>query len=167
VEAFRRLAPRFPDRSFDMALRPNRYEIPGIDEMASEFENVNVYRFPYPPTITLERLISESLCVVLPFRRLNIQPQLAIAESIASGAATICTDTQSAPELMDSNRGGILVPCENSEALVTAISGLLENQERAIEMGVEGVRYLDTNWNWTNYGEELTDVYQGVLGRSL
>src|SRR5690606_13818563 len=76
------LAPEFPDISFDMAIRPHWSAVEGLDELAAKHENVNIYRFPYEDGITLPKLVLESLCVMLPFRRMTICPQLAIAESL-------------------------------------------------------------------------------------
>lgn len=161
-QTFDALAPRYPDLSFDLALRENRHEVPGVKAIAEKHPNVNLLRFPYPDGLSLARLVTESLCVVLPFRRLTIQPQLAIAESLKAGSATVCTDVGSCSELVQHQRTGLVVPPDDGAALTTAVTQLLDHREATLEMGQQARRDMAERWNWSNYRDDLMEIYRSL-----
>jgi len=163
LAAFDALAPTYPDLSFDMAFRENRHEVPGVQQLAEKHANVNLFRFPYPEGISLARLIAESLCVVLPFRQLTIQPQLAIAESLQAGAATVCTDIESCGELVRHEHTGLVVPPNDHVALTAAVAQLLDNREATVAMCHEAECDMALRWNWNTYRDNLIKLYQGLL----
>lgn len=160
VEAFDRLAPKYPDYSFDLAVRANRFEVPGVDELAAKHANVEIHRFPYPPGCSLATLVAESVCVALPFRKLSTHPQLAVAESLLAGVATIASDVGSNPELVRDGETGLLVPPNDAGALADAIERLLADRERTLAMG--RAARVDTlqQWNWDDYAEKLLGRYE-------
>lgn len=165
AQAFDALAPQFRDFSFDFAVRPYWAEIEGLDDVAHRHENVHVYRFPYEPGISLPRLVLESLCVVLPFRRLTINPQLAIAESLAAGAPVVATDLRSTPELITQGRNGELIPVGDAEAARCAIERIIGDRERALRMGRDAAVDLRMHWNWDHTVEQTLAVYESCLAR--
>lgn len=159
LEAFDALAPKYPDLSFDLAVRENRDEVPGLEELVEAHSNVNLYRFPYPEGMNLARLIAEAVCVVLPFRKLSIQPQLAIAESLQAGAATVCSDVGSCKELVLHGRTGLVVPPNDGAALTSALQQLLDDVSGTLGMGDEAERDIASRWNWGKYTNELKELY--------
>jgi alpha-maltose-1-phosphate synthase len=165
VRVFDELAPEFPDIRFTMAVRPSPREVPGIDELAARHGNVDVYRFPYPPGVDLARLVAESVCVLLPFRRLSIHPQLAIVESMATSAAVVATDLESIPEVITDGETGWLVPVEDAAATARAVRRLLEDPRAAIDMGRRAGEDVVRKWNWSGYGEAVERIYEGVTRR--
>ncbi|MCA9423029.1 MAG: glycosyltransferase, partial [Nitrospira sp.] len=85
LEVYKALAPRYPDVSFDFAVRPYWKPVPGILELVNEYPNVHVFQFPYSNGMSLAKLLAESICVLLPFRGLSVNPQFSILESMQSG----------------------------------------------------------------------------------
>lgn len=166
LDAFERLAPRFPGQSFDLAVRSDRFEVPGIDALAQRHKNVHLYRFPYPENVSLASLVAESLCVVLPFRELSIHPQLAVAESLLGGAATIASDIGSNHELVREGETGLLVPPDDADALTAAVEQLLTDTDRTLAMGEAARQDIINRWNWDGYAGQLIDLYeQAAAGR--
>lgn len=163
LEAFDRLAPKHPECTFDLAVRANRFELPGVDELAARHENVHVHRFPYAPGVSLASLLAESLCVALPFRQLTTHPQLAVAESLLAGVATIASDVGSNNELVRHGETGLVVPTDDAGALTAAIERLLADRERTLAMGREARRDILERWNWHNYGENLVGLYERLV----
>lgn len=156
------LAPAHPDVSFDMAIRPNVNEIPGLDELARKHPNVNVHRFPYPEGISLAKLVFESLCVLLPMRRHSIDPQLVVIESMDAGAPVVASDINSARELIDHARNGMLIPVGDADAATAAVDELLNDRPRALEMGRRAAQEVATNWNWDDYVSRIVELYQSL-----
>lgn len=164
VEAYRAMAPRYPQVDFDFAIRPHWNPVPGIEALEAEFENVHVHRFPYPEGITLSGLLLESLCVIQPMRHLTINPQLVIAESLAAGIPTIASDLDSTSELIRDGETGRLVPVGDADALAAALDDLLSDPAATEAMGVAASRDMVDRWNWTHFVDDLMDVYKRVTG---
>jgi glycosyltransferase involved in cell wall biosynthesis len=160
LEAFDRLAPQHPDYSFDLAVRANRHEAPGVDELAARHANVNVYRYPYPAGVSLASLMAEAVCAPLPFRRLTTHPQLAVAESLLAGVATIASDIGSNNELVRHGATGLLIPPDDAGALAAAIERLLADRERTLAMGRAARQDVMERWNWRRYGDSLVELYE-------
>lgn len=63
---------------------------------------------------------------------------VALMESMASGRAVVSTSISGIPELVEHGVSGLLVPPTDPAALATAMRTLLEDRERAREMGRRG-----------------------------
>lgn len=162
IAAFRQLAPLFPQFTFDLALRHCSNEVPGIDELAQRHANINVFRFPYPDGIDMERLLRESICAVLPFRHLTIHPQLAIAETLAAGTPVICTNIGSAAELVADGRNGALVTPGDPDSLARSIQDyLLRQANDALDHDLIAADFRE-KWNWDHYAEEVGTLFTRV-----
>ena len=164
LNAFEAVAPQFPEVSFDLAVRPAADEMPGIDDAAARHENIHVHRFPYPPGTTLAKLINESLIVVLPFRGTSIDPQLAIAESLAAGVPVVTTAIRSNPELVQDRETGWLTPPDESQPIVEALSEMLSDRQRLDKMQRQTAARFSGVWNWNSYVDDLLKVYRSVTG---
>ena len=162
ISAFDRLAPDYTDINFDFAIRPHENEVPGIDDLQTHHDNVNVYRFPYPKGIDLPRLIAESLVIVMPFRVLSVNPQFAIAESVAAGVPVITTKVGSNPEFIQHETSGILIEPGEVEPIVAGLRHLLSDRDRLREMGRKAASDFAAKWNWNSYVSDILDVYQKV-----
>jgi len=162
LEVFDRLAPRHPDISFDLAVRPHPKEVDRLEEIPAKHPNVHLHRFPYPEGVTLAGLVHESLCVLMPMRRHTIDPQLSIAESMDSGVAVIASDLNSTPELITPGETGMLIPVGDVDAAAEAVEEILSDRERAVEMGRCAAEEIRTRWNWERYLEEILAVYEGA-----
>ena len=63
---------------------------------------------------------------------------VALMEAMASGRAVVSTSISGIPELVEDGVSGLLVPPGDPAALAAAMRTLLENRERAREMGLRG-----------------------------
>jgi len=163
LAAFEALAPRFPDVSFDLAIRPAWNEVAGIDDLARRHPNVHVHRFPYEAGMSLARVMNESLLVILPFRRLSIDPQFAIAESLAAGVPVITTTVQSNPELVEPGVSGDVIPPGEAQPLIDAMAALLADRPRLLAMGRTAAERFAQRWNWSGYVASLEGVYRSTI----
>ncbi|HUF61988.1 MAG TPA: glycosyltransferase family 4 protein [Verrucomicrobiales bacterium] len=162
-DAFAILAPEFPEVSFDFAVRAHWNPTAGLRELAEGHQNVNFWEFPYPAGISIENLISESICIVLPFRELSTNPQWAVMESLLSGVATVTTDIESNGELILDGISGRLIPSEDLGKLTQAVRGLLRDPISTVEMGRHGRQETMRKWNWEGYADQLSEVYRQAI----
>ena len=160
MEAFNTLAPKYPEVTFEMAIRPHWNEIDGIDELEQQHINVHIHHFPYEAGVNLADLVTGSCCIVLPFREHSIHPQLAIAESLSAGVPVVTSDIGSAAELVQDGKSGYLVPVDDAIATTAAIDTLLAKPEKAIEMGLYASKFMREVWGWDHYVEEVCQVYE-------
>ncbi len=163
MDVYERLAPQYPDISFDLAVRPHWNEIPDLKERASKFENIHLHRFPYGGGITLPKLMLESLCVLMPIRRISIDPQLVIAESLAAGVPTIATDKHSISEMVLPGRNGYLIPEGDVDAATSSLDSILSDREQAIKMGHNAREDIQARFNWNTYVDDVVKIYKSVL----
>ena len=163
LAVFDQLADEYPDISFNFATRPHWAPIEGVEKIANKHSNIQMYHFPYEDGISLPKLLLESLCVVMPIRHMTIDPQLVIAETLASGVPIITTDQQSNSEIVIEGKTGFLVPLGDVEATAAALNTMLSNPEGALEMGRKAKEDISTRWNWDSYASEIADIYREVM----
>jgi len=164
IETYKRLAPKYPEIQFDFAVRKHWNPIVGIEEIASEYSNIQVHHFPYQDGITLPRLLLESLCVVMPIRNMSIDPQLVIVETLAAGIPIITTDQRSNPEFVLEGETGFLVPLGDVDATTAALDKILSDTDVAAQMGIRAKEDIADRWNWNSYVSEIEQVYERVIG---
>ena len=163
LEVFRHLAHRYPHVSFDFAVRPHWNPVAGLEALENRYKNVHIYRFPYRNGITIERLLFESICVLLPFRNLSINPQLAVLESMMSNTAVITSTLDSNYELIDSGKNGFLLPVGDVAGNLRAVECLLTDPSAAKAMGVRAALTVEQKWNWDLYLSELIGTYEDII----
>ena len=162
LEAYRELAPKHPDVDFDFAIRPYWDPVDGIDALAEQHDNVHVFRFPYEDGITLPGLLLESICVLQPMRRLTINPQLVIAESLAAGIPTIASDLDSTNEVVQDGVTGRLVPVGDAGSLTSALDEMLSDPAALAAMGEAAAADIRTRWSWDHFLDDIGSVYERV-----
>ncbi len=160
VEAFNTLAPKYPDVTFEMAIRSHWNEIDGIDALESTHTNVHIHKFPYQDGVTLADLVTGACIIALPFRKHSIHPQLAIAESLSAGVPVITSDLCSAPELVQDGKTGLVVPVGDVQATTDAIDQLLDDPEGTKALGINAAESMQNEWGWDDYVDEITKVYE-------
>jgi glycosyltransferase involved in cell wall biosynthesis len=164
LAAFSELAPKFPDISFDAAVRDDHWEdwTPRLKELAAQRPNVHVHIFPYTGGISLAQLLAESICVLLPFRVLSYHPQLSVLESIQYGTAVVTSALDSNVDLADAGRNALLVPVGDVAATIAAIERILKNPDWALEFGRRSAANARAVWNWDRYVTQLIAQYSAA-----
>lgn len=83
-------------------------------------------------------------------------------EYMACGMPTVCTDLP--PQRIFIHDGiGTFYPPGDSAALADAIESLLDDPERAAEMGAAARKEVETKWNAEREQERLASFYRGLL----
>ena len=158
-EVYRRLAPDFQEVEFDVAVRPHPHAVTGLKALAQSQQNVEYFEYPYPASISLQSLLAEAICVLLPFRRMNTHPQLAIIESMFADRAVVTTRIGSNVDLIESGRTGYLVPPGDVDATVRAVRVLLEDPSESERIGRLAGEHIRATWNWESYTARILEMY--------
>ena len=86
-----------------------------------------------------------------------------LMEAMASGVPSIATKTGAADELIENGTSGLIVPWGESKALAEAMSRMMHNPERALNMGLAGrerMRKFSTDREfraWREFYQELLE----------
>ncbi|MFQ6118807.1 MAG: glycosyltransferase family 4 protein [Methanosarcinales archaeon] len=88
------------------------------------------------------------------------------AEAMAFAKPVIACNSGGAPELVQDNITGILVPPENPKKLAEAILYLLRNRERAGEMGLGGRKVIKNYFTQERLIQEIEEIYYKLLNDS-
>lgn len=100
IEVFARIAKKYENINFVFAVRPGPPLIEDMETLSATYLNVKTYVFPYSEGITIEKLLSQSMLVLLPFRKLSINPQMAILESLGAGVPVLTTRIGGTPDII-------------------------------------------------------------------
>ena len=118
----------------------------------SKVGNLEIYEFPYKKPITLEKIISESLLVIFPFRKLSVNPQLAILETLDAGVPCLASNIESVGEYVES---AMQVCGPDVELWVKKINSFLLKEFKTDTI----YSPRNTSFNWDNYLSNYLQVY--------
>jgi len=90
-----------------------------------------------------------------------------VIEALAMGRAVIATNIRGCREAIDDGVTGILVPPKNLEELAEAIVFLLENPEKAKEMGESGKEKAKKEFNENLIFDRIKKEYQRLIQEKL
>lgn len=159
AEAFIRISGEYPDIDFVFAIRPGDEYDEKLLKISRTYKNIQLLCYPYKGIITIADLLAGAAVVVLPFRKLSINPQFAVLETLASGVSLITTPVESNKEIIEHRQTGILAS-PSADEIAAAIRELLDRPSFARQIGINGRKYVRKEWNWKNYEEKLIKLYE-------
>jgi len=113
------------------------------------------------PDEELFRLFKLSHAVVVPSR---YEPFGIVAlEAMAAGKPVIASSVGGLSEIVVHGETGLLVPPEDPEALAGAVVWLLDHEEEAVRMGINGRRRVEQLYRWDTVVKHLESLYNRVL----
>lgn len=80
-------------------------------------------------------------------------------ESMSAGLPVICTDFVLWKEIVEDNDCGICINANSAEELQSAIMYLINNPEKALQMGLNGHKAVLEKYNWSTQEKALFDMY--------
>lgn len=163
IDIFKKLAPRYPHVSFDLAVRAES-DFVDLDAYSKEVPNGEVFRFPYEQGVSLDALLSGSLCVLQPFREYTYYPQFVILESLAMGVPVVCSDLPGAEEMVVHGKNGFLFPLNDPDQAVEYIRKVLDaSTEEQRQRSRHARDTVAAPWTWDGFCDKLTKYYERAL----
>jgi len=86
---------------------------------------------------------------------------LPAAEAMSCGTPVISTTAGALPEVVGD--AGILIPPGDTRAIVEAVTGLLDNENKRKLMGVSGKERVARLFNWDNAAKQTADYYREAI----
>jgi glycosyltransferase involved in cell wall biosynthesis len=117
----------------------------------------NVTLQPWMTHDALAQVLMEARMVVLPSREENFS--LAVLSAMAVGVPVIGTDVGGTPEIIDHEKTGLLVAPDQPAALARAITLLVKQPDRALQLGRAGQSHVRTHLTWDRVAEAFETLY--------
>lgn len=86
-----------------------------------------------------------------------------ILEAMSMGKPVVATNTGGTPEIVADRLTGVLIPPKNPHAMAEAIIYLLKNPEIAKNMGYQGRKRAEENFNIVKNVENIESIYEELL----
>lgn len=83
----------------------------------------------------------------------------ALLEAMASGLASIATSVGGATDLIENGKNGILIPPDDSQAILSALLALLSDPVLRAQFGVNGRNFIEKNYSLSAVAEKLNALY--------
>jgi glycosyltransferase involved in cell wall biosynthesis len=111
-------------------------------------------------------LLTQVKVGVIPLRPIenyvNAYP-VKLFEYMAAGIPVVATDVPRWREVLEAHDCGVCVPAGSPRRLAAAIAGLLDDDERAREMGARGRRAAVERYSWETQASALVRFYDELL----
>ena len=107
------------------------------------------------------RIIKSSSVVVVPSRMESLPTT--VKEAFFLNIPVIGTDVGGIPELITSDKTGILVPPENPTKLAQAINDLLSDKVKAETLAANGNIFVKNNMTWDIIFPKYIQFYENLL----
>jgi glycosyltransferase involved in cell wall biosynthesis len=101
----------------------------------------------------LVKIIDNCSVLILP----SVQESfgLVIIEAWARQKPVICADIPALKELVDKSNGGLLFKADDQNDLTNQIQFILDNPQKAQQMGQNGYNYVKNNYTWKKVGQKI------------
>ena len=133
-----------------------------LKEYAQQYGISHITFTGYLTTQGLIPIVQRAAFTVFPSECYENYP-MTILESFACGTPVIGSNIGGIPELVKDNQNGLLFEPGNSRQLAERIQFLLDNPQRAVEMGQNGRRQVEATNHPHYYHQRITEIYQRVL----
>ena len=91
---------------------------------------------------------------------------VAAVEASACGIPVVATSVGGLPEVIESEKTGIIVPPKNVVATAKALDSLISDEKLRIEMGKNGRKKVEEKYNWKTNIEQMIQLYSNVIEKS-
>lgn len=158
VALFKKLSNEFPKFIFTIAVRKHSENIICVREL-SKYKNIEYVEYPYPNLKTIFDYLSESICVILPFRKLSTNPQLCVLESMLYKTCVITTNIESNVDFIKHGINGFLIKNNNLVDWEKLIRKLLNDKALIEKISINANRYVEEKLSWNKTFSEYKNLY--------
>lgn len=167
IDAFIELAPRFPAAELRVAGWLSEKDRTYYAEQLAKIESAGLSdRFTHveaPDGEAKKAFLKEVDLFSVPAR--FVEPKgLYLLEAFSCGLPVVEPETGIFPELIAASGGGLLFEHGNATSLADSLAGLLENPERAVEMGMSGRAWVERYGDREAMAAATSEVFRKVLG---
>lgn len=114
---------------------------------------------PFQPPTELYQNIQSALFTVVPSLWYENNP-MTILESYALGRSVVAPNQGGIPELIEHGRTGLLFEAGNSRSLTDQIRQLLQNPQKALDMGRQAKEKFEKEFNAELHYQRILKIYQ-------
>ena len=107
-------------------------------------------------------IIKKAVVSVVPSQCGDSYPTVAL-ESLSVGTPLVASNLGGLTDIVNASSGGKLADYDNNDAFLISINGLLDNREKAKQMGDNGMKYIKENIGAKKQGKELIRIYNQVI----
>ncbi len=103
------------------------------------------------------------LCILHPIPNYLEAYPIKIFEYMAAGTPVVASNFPLYKEIVENTFSGINVNPLNIQEVVAAIHKILESKEMAAQMGSNGIKMVNAQYNWEAESHNLTEAYQKII----
>jgi glycosyltransferase involved in cell wall biosynthesis len=107
-------------------------------------------------------IIKKSEVALVPSQCGDSYPTVAL-ESLSVGTPLVVSDLGGLPDIIKASKGGILAKHDEYGSYLKGIQELLEDKQKALKMGADGMSYIKNNVTIQKQGVELINIYKRVI----
>jgi glycosyltransferase involved in cell wall biosynthesis len=115
----------------------------------------------YIPFEEVGALMELAQVVVYPYRNATQSGSLQVAYTF--GRPVIATRVGGLPEVVEDGRSGFLVAPGSTEELTAALLSIINDPQRAAEMGRYARHLSETRFSWQPIAQQMIDIYEAAL----
>ena len=158
LQAYSQLKPRIPQLTLDVYGSAGMWgREPIFDQAALESQLPGVKFKGAVDQVHLAQAYAGASIFVFPSIWFECFP-LSCLEAQAAGCAVVAFDVGGVKEGIIHGTTGLVLPEISPESLVNALASLLSQPEKALAMGQEGMRHIQSKFRWEHVAERVTSI---------
>ena len=166
IEAVAKVVKRYPFVQYEIAGDgPLKGDLVGLIDKLDINENVKLLGWKQQNEIS--ELMSHADILLAPSVTGKEGDQegipVVLMEAMARGLPVISTYHSGIPELVQDGRSGFLVRERDIDALAEKLEHLITHPEMRDQMGAEGRKYVEENYNIDKLNDRLVEIYEEIL----
>jgi len=112
----------------------------------------------------VKQYLLDSCLFVLPSRAEGLSN--ALLEAMSLGLPCVATDVSGSQDLIQNDINGLLVPSEDPEALANAVLFMLDNADRAKDMGYNARETIERQYTISDIADRYIELYKELVSNS-